>query len=58
MYEVFLNDRILNIIVPGKITLNKPAQIIDNLRTIGAVKKWFLEFVKSDLQEVLLLHVA
>ncbi len=54
MYEVFFNDRKINIAAAGEITLNKPAQIVDNLQTQEDVKKWFLQFVVNDTQEVIL----
>ena len=56
MYEVFLNDRKINIAAPGKITLNKSSQVIDNLMTKDEVRKWFLDFVQDDLKQVFLTH--
>jgi len=56
MYEVFLNDKKINITSPGKITLNKSIPKIDNLVQLDAVKKWFLEFAKKDIPEIVLLH--
>lgn len=56
MYEVFLNDRKINIAAQGKITLNKSSQVIDNLMTTEEVEMWFLEFAKNKLNQVFLLH--
>ncbi len=56
MYKVFLNDRIINIVAPGKITLKQPAKIVNNLGSKRAVKEWFYEFIKNADQEVVLQH--
>ncbi|NOR75770.1 MAG: NUDIX domain-containing protein [Draconibacterium sp.] len=56
MYEVFLNDRKIIIASKREITLNKSTQIIDNLLTQEEVKIWFLQFIKSNIQEVILLN--
>jgi 8-oxo-dGTP pyrophosphatase MutT (NUDIX family) len=54
MYEVFFNDKKIVISAPGKITINKTLEIIDDLQTTAALKKWFLTFSKRNIQEVVL----
>jgi 8-oxo-dGTP pyrophosphatase MutT (NUDIX family) len=54
MYEVFLNDKKIVIAEPGKITINKSLEIIDDFQTITAFKKWFLKFAESEIKEVVL----
>jgi len=56
MYKVFFNGRVITIVAPGKITLRKSSEIIDSLEDIRAVKKWFLEYLKSGGSEVFLVH--
>jgi 8-oxo-dGTP pyrophosphatase MutT (NUDIX family) len=56
MYKVFLNDRVIKIVAPGKITLKKTSVVVDNLEEIEATKNWFNNFSKSDISEVLLVH--
>lgn len=58
MYEVFLNDRRINIASKRKITLNKSIQLVEHLTTKEAVKKWFYQFVDNDYSEVTLLHLS
>ncbi len=56
MYEVFFNDRKIIIAAKGEITLNKSIKTVDCLMTQKDVKKWFLQFVTNDIQEVILLN--
>ncbi len=56
MYEVFFNDRKIIIAAKGEITLNKSIKTVDYLQTQKDVKKWFLQFVDDDIQEVILLN--
>lgn len=56
MYEVFFNDKRILIAAPGKITINKTLEIIDDLQTTSVIKKWFLEFSKSDKQEEVIIN--
>jgi len=56
MYKVFLNDRIITIVAPGKITLKKSSEIIDSLEDIYALKKWFLQYLKRGSSEVFLVY--
>ena len=56
MYEVFFNDRKITIAAPGKITLIKPTEIIDNLKIKEDVKHWFFQFIENDIQEIVILH--
>jgi 8-oxo-dGTP pyrophosphatase MutT (NUDIX family) len=55
MYEVFFNDRRIVIAAPGKITISKSTQTIDNLATTEAVKVWFIQFAESNSTEIVLL---
>jgi len=55
MYEVFFNDRKIIIATKGEITLNNSIEIVDYLLTKKDVKKWFLQFVDDNIQEVILL---
>lgn len=56
MYKVFLNDRLIAICAPGKITINKPAVFFDSDADEKEVCEWFKSFEKSDLNNVVLLH--
>ena len=56
MYKVFLNDRLINIAAPGKITLNKSILFLEDLENVEAVENWFNQFRKTDIPEVILLH--
>ncbi len=56
MYEVFFNDRKIIIATKGKITLNKSIKTVDCLLTQKDVRKWFLQFIDDDIQEVILLN--
>lgn len=55
MYEVFFNEKKIVIAAPGKITIYKTLKIIDDLQTTATIKKWFLKFLESDIQEVVLI---
>ena len=48
MYEVFFNDRKIIIAAQGEITLNKSAQIVENLQTTEQIKEWFLQFTTNN----------
>ena len=56
MYKVFLNDRLIKIGAPGKITINKPSVYFDENAGKKEVKKWFQSFQTSSSKEVVLLH--
>ena len=56
MYKVFLNDRIIRILAPGKITLKKTSKVVDNLEDIEATKKWFFNFSKGNIPEVFIVN--
>lgn len=56
MYKVFLNDRLIKIGAPGKITINKPPVYFDENAGKKEVKKWFQSFQTGSLNEVVLLH--
>ncbi|MGM0622215.1 MAG: NUDIX hydrolase [Bacteroidota bacterium] len=56
MYKVFLNDRLMQIGAPEKITINKPSVTFSDWVEKDEIKKWFLSFLKDDFQEVYLLH--
>jgi len=56
MYKVFLNDRVVNIVAPGKITLKKTLKVVDNLDNVEDTKKWFSNFSEHDISEVFILH--
>jgi len=55
MYEVFLNDRKIQIHSQGEITLNKPVQLCENLKTKNDVRKWFFKFIKNN-RDVIINH--
>ncbi len=52
MYKVFFNDRIIHIVLPGKITLRKSSAKFEVLTDKSEIFKWFLEFAGSDKEEV------
>jgi 8-oxo-dGTP pyrophosphatase MutT (NUDIX family) len=56
MYKVFLNDRLIQIGAPEKITINKPSVLFNNPVEKSAIQEWFFNFLKEELQEVFLLH--
>ena len=56
MYKVFLNDRLIEITAPGKITINKPSVFFDENTGEKKLKKWFKSFLKNTDKEVVLLH--
>lgn len=56
MYKVFLNDRLIKITAPGKITINKPSVFFDENAGKKEVKKWFESFLTDPSEEVVLLH--
>lgn len=56
MYEVFLNDRKINIVVKGKITINKPSINFKKKSTVEEVKKWFLMFISETISEIYIEH--
>ncbi|NQU52797.1 MAG: NUDIX domain-containing protein [Bacteroidetes bacterium] len=56
MYKVFFNDKKIVIVAPGKITINKTLEIIDDIQTKDTIKNWFFEFSKSNIQEVVLIN--
>ena len=56
MYKVFLNDRLIQIGAPEKITINKPSVTFSNWVEKDEIRKWFLSFLKDDFQGVYLLH--
>jgi 8-oxo-dGTP pyrophosphatase MutT (NUDIX family) len=56
MYKVFLNDRLIEIGYPGKITINKPTVFFDKNDGKEAVRKWFQSFAGQSLEEVVLMH--
>lgn len=56
MYKVFLNDRLIRIGSPGKITINKPSVSFDVETGEKEVKEWFKTFLADSLNEVVLLH--
>ena len=55
MYKVFFNDREIIISQKPDITLNKSQETRANLSKVNDVKDWFLQFVQSDENKVLLL---
>ena len=56
MYKVFLNDRIISIVAPGKITLRKTSKIVSDLESIETTIRWFTEFLKNKNTEVFLIQ--
>ncbi len=50
MYKVFLNDREINIVGTGNITLTKPCCLVEGLSSVKAVQRWFDEFSKGEIQ--------
>ena len=56
MYKVFLNDRVIHIVPPGKITLIKSFEIINGIDGVENTKKWFSDFVNCDDQEVYIIN--
>ena len=56
MYKVFLNDRMITFTTHENITLNKTTYIFDDLCTVEEVENWFSSFVKSEVQEAILVH--
>lgn len=56
MYKVFLNDRLIEIGVAGKITINKSPVYFDENAGKKEVKKWFQSFLTDSSKEVVLLH--
>ncbi len=56
MYKVFFNDKKIVIAAPGKITINKTLEIIDDIQPKDTIKNWFLKFSKSNIQEVVLIN--
>lgn len=56
MYKVFLNDRLIQIGEPVKITINKPPVTFSDWVEKDEIRKWFLNFLEDDFQEVYLLH--
>lgn len=56
MYEVFFNDRKINIVAKGKITLNQSTFYFDKKGTIKDVKNWFLMYVFDNNSEIFLTH--
>ena len=56
MYKVFLNEKLIRIGGRANITLNKPTRFFNEYCTLEEVKEWFDEFVKSDENEVFLIH--
>lgn len=56
MYKVFLNDRLIVIGSPGKITINKPSVFFDEKTGKKKVERWFKSFLAGSLNEAILLH--
>ena len=56
MYKVFFNEKKIVITQSGNKPFVKTAVIIDNLSNRNEVKKWFLEFVNSDVQDAYIIH--
>jgi 8-oxo-dGTP pyrophosphatase MutT (NUDIX family) len=56
MYKVFLNERLIEITAPGKITINKPTFFFDENAGKKEVKKWFNSFLTHSSEEVVLVH--
>ena len=56
MYKVFLNDRLIAITAPEKITYSKPVQFFDERINKEDVKQWFNSFNNSNLNKISLQH--
>ena len=56
MYKVFLNDRLIKITAPVKITINKPSVFFDENAGKNEVKKWFESFLADSSNEIVLQH--
>ncbi len=56
MYEVFFNDRKIEIISNGNTPFVKETIIIENLNSVIEVKNWFLDFSLNQTQSAILLH--
>lgn len=56
MYEVFLNERKIVIAQPGNMPFFKAVVKFETLTTADEVKEWFLNFVESKINSILLSH--
>ncbi len=55
-YKVFLNDRLIQIISTGEITINKPTVFFEKEAGISDVHFWFNSFKNSNLKKIFLVH--
>jgi 8-oxo-dGTP pyrophosphatase MutT (NUDIX family) len=56
MYKVFFNDRRISLTDNRNITYKPPLELVENLNSQKDVKNWFLNFINSNLKDVLIFH--